>query len=151
MQSESESHSVMSDSLWPHGQYNPWSSLGQNTRVGSLSLLQWIFPTQRSNPGLLHCRQILYQLSNQGSPRILELVAYPFSSGSSWSRNRTGGLLHCRWILYQLSYEGNPYMQSTSFKMLGWLKLKLESRLPGEISITSDMQMTPPLWKKMKK
>ena len=43
------------------------------------------------------------------------------------------------------------YMQSTSYVMLGWLKHKLESRLPGEISITSDMQMTPPLWQKAKK
>ena len=38
------------------------------------------------------------------------------------------------------------YMQSTSCEMLGWMKHKRESRLPGEISITSDMQMTPPLW-----
>ena len=58
----------MSDSLWPHGLYTPWNSLGQNTGVGSLSLLQRIFPTQESNRGLLHCRQILYQLSYEGSP-----------------------------------------------------------------------------------
>ena len=50
---------------------------------------QGIFPTQGSNPGLLHCRQIIYQLSHKGSPRILEWVAYPFSSRSSWSRNWT--------------------------------------------------------------
>ena len=62
----------------------------QNTEVGCLSLLQGIFPTQRSNPGLPHCGQILYQLSHKGSPRILEWVAYPFSSRSSWLRNRTG-------------------------------------------------------------
>ena len=80
----------MSDSLWPHGLYNPWNSPGQNTEVGSLSLLQGIFPTQGSNPGLLHCRRILYQLSRKGSPRILEWVAYPFSSGSSQPRNWTG-------------------------------------------------------------
>ena len=43
------------------------------------------------------------------------------------------------------------YMQNTSGEMLGWMKHKLESRLPGEISITSDMQMTPPLWQKAKK
>ena len=43
------------------------------------------------------------------------------------------------------------FMQSTSCKMLGWIKHKLESRLPGEISITSDIQMTPPLWQKVKK
>ena len=70
--------------------YSPWNSPGQNTRVGSLSLLQEIFPTQGSNPGLLHCRRILYQLSHQGSPRILEWVAYPFSNGSAEPRNQTG-------------------------------------------------------------
>ena len=50
-----------------NGLYSPWDSLGQNTGLGSLSLLQGIFPTQRSNPGLPHCRQILYQLSHKGS------------------------------------------------------------------------------------
>ena len=77
-------------SLQPHGLYSPWNSPGQNTRVDSLSLLQGIFPTQGSNPGLLHCRWTLYQLSHKGSSRILEWVAYPFSSRSSSSRNRTG-------------------------------------------------------------
>ena len=71
-------------------EYSPWYSPGQNTGVGSFSLLQGIFPTQGLNPGLPHCRQILYQLSHQGSPRILGWAAYPFSSGSSWHRNRTG-------------------------------------------------------------
>ena len=70
----------------PHGLYSLWNSPGQNTGVGSLSLLQGIFPSQRSNPGLMHCRQILYQLSHKGSPRILKWVAYPFSSGSSRTR-----------------------------------------------------------------
>ena len=81
------------------GPYSPWNSLSQNTGVGSLSLLQGIFPTQGSNPGLLHCRQILYQLSHKGTPRKLEWkkkrkrklewVVYPFSR-SSRSRNWTG-------------------------------------------------------------
>ena len=70
--------------------YSPWNSPSQNTGVGSLSLLQGIFPIQGSNPGLLHCRPILYQLSCKGSPRILEWVNCPFSRGSSWPRNRTG-------------------------------------------------------------
>ena len=56
--------------LQPHGLYSPWNSPGQNTGVGSLSLLQGIFPTQESSWALLHCRQILYQLSYQGSPYI---------------------------------------------------------------------------------
>ena len=88
--SESESHSVVSDSLWPHELYSPWNSPGQNTGVGSLSFFQQISPTQGSNPGLPHCRQILYQLSHNGSPRILEWVAHPFSSGSSQPRKWKG-------------------------------------------------------------
>ena len=60
----SESRSVVFDPLWSHGLYSPWNSPGQNTGVGSLSLLQGIFPTQGSNPGLPHGRQILYQLSH---------------------------------------------------------------------------------------
>jgi len=64
-------HSGMSSSLQPHGLYSPWNSPGQNTGVGSLSLLQGIFPTQGSNPGLPHCRWILYQLSHKGSPHWL--------------------------------------------------------------------------------
>ena len=59
----------------PHGLYSPQNSPGQNTGVGSLSLLQGIFPTLGSNPGLPHSRQILYQLSHKGGPRILEWVA----------------------------------------------------------------------------
>ena len=62
----------------------PW------TGVGSLSLLKGILPTQDSNPSLPHCRYILYQLSHKGNPRILEWVAYRFSSVSSWPRNQTG-------------------------------------------------------------
>ena len=64
----SESCSVISHSLQPRGLYSPWNSPGQNTGVGSLSLLQRIFLTQELNWGLLHCRWILYQLSHQGSP-----------------------------------------------------------------------------------
>ena len=86
----SEHRSVGSDSLQPHGLYSPWNFPGQNAWVDSLSLLQGIFPTQGSNPGLLHCRWILYPLSHQGSPRILEWVAYPFSRESSKPRNQTG-------------------------------------------------------------
>ena len=89
---------------WLH---SPWKSPGQNTGVGSLFLLQGIFPTQGSNPGLLQCRQILYQLSHKGSPRILEWVAYPFFSGSSWPRNWTG--VSCVAAgFFTNSHEGSP-------------------------------------------
>ena len=63
---------VISNSLWPYGLYSPWNSLGQNTGVGSPSLLQEIFPTQGLNPGLPQYRQILYQLSHQGSPILFK-------------------------------------------------------------------------------
>ena len=105
----------LSYSLWPHGLYSPWDGdlpnpeikprspelqmdslpaeppgKPRNTGMGSLFLLQGIFPTQRSNPGLPHGRWILYQMSHQGNLRILEWVAYPFFRGSSWPRDRTG-------------------------------------------------------------
>ena len=108
------SRSVVSDSLRPHGPSSPWDSPGQSTGVGSLSLLQGIFPTQGSNPGLPHCRQTLYPLSHRGSPKVkaaqscltlcdpedytvhgilqaraLEWAAFPFSGGSSQPRDRT--------------------------------------------------------------
>ena len=67
--------------------YSPWNSPDQNIGVHSLSLLQGIFPTQGSNPGLPHCRRILYHLSNWGSPRILEWVAYLFSRGATQPGN----------------------------------------------------------------
>ena len=77
LENESERYSVMSDSLWTHGLYSPWNSPGQDTGVGSLSLLHGTSPTQGSNPGLLHCRQMLYQLKGilqNGS--ALNLVSY---------------------------------------------------------------------------
>ena len=94
----------MSYSLRFYGLYSPRHSPGQNTGVGSLSLLQGTFPTQGSNQGLRHCRQILYQLSHKESPRILEWVNYPFSRGSSQPRNRTrvsciAGILFTNWAI----------------------------------------------------
>ena len=80
-ESYSESCSAVSHCLQSHGLYR--NSPGQNTGVGSLSLLQGIFPIQGLNPGLPHCRWFLYQLSHKGSPRILEWVVYLFSSRSS--------------------------------------------------------------------
>ena len=75
----------------PPGSSVHGDSPGENTGVCYCALLlHGIFPTQGSNPGVPHCRQILYRLSHQGSPRKLEWVAYPFSRGSSWPRNQTG-------------------------------------------------------------
>ena len=89
VESKSESRSVLSNALWPHGLYSPWNSPGQNTRLGSLSLLQGIFSTQTSHQGFLHCRWILYQLSYQGSSAVLK------TSVSICSRCRA--LLQSQW------------------------------------------------------
>ena len=82
--------------------------------MGNVSLLQGIFPAQQLNPGLLHCRWILYHLSHKRSPKILEWVAYPFSRGSSQifpTQESNQGLLHCRQTLYQLSYQGSQRLR----------------------------------------
>ena len=76
---ESESCSLMSDSLRSHRLYSPCKSLGQNTGVDSLSLLQGIFSTQGLNPDVLHCRQILYHLSHQGSPVLAVQLVFCFA------------------------------------------------------------------------
>ena len=81
-------------------------SLGQNTGVGRLSLLQGIFPTQGSNPGLPHCRQILAEpqekAKNTGVGSLFLLQVNFTTQELNW------GLLYCRQILYQLSYQGSP-------------------------------------------
>ena len=87
--------SDMSNSLRPPGLQPacllcPQNSPGKNTEVGSHALLQGVFQTQGLNAGLLHCRCLLYYVNHQGSPRILEQVAYSFSRGTSQIRNRTG-------------------------------------------------------------
>ena len=87
-QSENEGRLVISNSLWLQGLHNPWNSPSQNTGVGSLSLLQGIILTQGLNPGLLHCRQILYHLSHKGSPFPNPLSGYLISAGCS-ENNKT--------------------------------------------------------------
>ena len=100
----SESCSVVSDSLRPHGLYSPRNSPGQNTGVGSLSLLQGIFPTHGSNPGLPYCSQFFTSWTTRdtgvGSLSLLQGI-FP-------TQELNLDLLHCRQILYQLSYQGRP-------------------------------------------
>ena len=103
-----------------------WNSLGQNTTVVGLSLLQGIFLTQGLNPGLPHCRHILYQLSHKGSPRILEWAAYPFSSRSSQPRNWTGvscisGIFFTSWA----TREALASNYSKDYKVSHWSFLGL--------------------------
>ena len=103
------SHSVMPDSL-VHGDFQ-----GKNTGVGCHAFLWGIFPTQILNPSLPHCRHILYCLSCQESPRILEWVAYPFSRGSSQGRDWTG--------IFCFDKDTNPSMGAPP----SWPQLNLSS------------------------
>ena len=138
---ESESCSVMSNSLWPHGLYSPWNSPGQNTGVGSLSLLQGIFPTQGSNPGLPHCRRILYQLSHKGSPWT---TLGPLEKPLSLWNNGTG----CGWPHSSTS----PHMlalQSSFLEMWSPLLTVFPSVITWEVTFTVNYAKNPkknPKW-----
>ena len=114
---EPRSPALQADSLLSEPPGKP-----KNTGVGSWSLLQGDSPTQESNWGLLHCRQILYCLSHLGSPRILEWAADPFSRGTSQPRNRSG--VSCIpgrfWILYRWEVE-SPAFQADSGSFTGWV------------------------------
>ena len=87
--------------LWdPMDYYSLWNSPGQNTGVGSISFLQGIFPTQGSNPGLLHWRQILYQLSHKGSldkPRqSIKKEGHHFANKGAYSQSYGFSSSHAR-------------------------------------------------------
>ena len=82
------------DCLRPHGLYIPRNSPGQNTEVGSRSLLQGNFPTQGLNPSLPHCRRILYQLSHKGNPYMKPNIGPEFPIKIQRMKNLTG-LLYC--------------------------------------------------------
>ena len=122
---------------------NPWTIARQTplsigfSRQEYWSGLPFLFlggicSTQGSNLSLLHYRKILYHLSYRGNMNWFKI-----------------GKEYIKAVCCHLAYLTS--MQSASCKMLDWMNHKLESRLPGEISITSDMQMTPPLWQKVKK
>ena len=120
-ESESESCSVLSDSLPPHGLCSPWNSPGQNTGVGSLSLLQGIFPTQGLNPGLPHCRQILYQLNNQGSEEELKNLWWGWKKRvKSWLKTQHSKYKdHGIWSHHFMSNRRGKGRSSDSLYFLG--------------------------------
>ena len=127
--SESKSRSVMSDSLQLHGLYSPWNSPGQNSGVGSLSLLQGIFPTQGlNNKGSFevkvaqlcptHCNPMVYTIHGILQARIVEWVAFPFYRGSSQPKD---------WI--QVSHIAEGFFTSWATReALGISKLGIETR-----------------------
>ena len=155
MKSQSVGHSVVSDSLWPHELEHasflcPWDCPCKNTGVGCHSLLQGIFPTQGSNPSLLHCRQILYCLNHQGSnytpikKKRIDFLHFSFRMNilslhwtfsqikALWMilegsglpiKKRMGTSLVCQWLRIHLVVQmvkHLPTMWETQVRFLGW-------------------------------
>ena len=104
--------SVPSDSLQPHGLWParlpyPWGFSREEYWSALPLLLPGIFLTQGLNPHVPHCEQILYHLSHQQRPRILEWVTLSLLQGIFITQESSWGFLRCRQILYQLSYQGS--------------------------------------------
>ena len=94
--------------LRAHGVCSPWNSPGQNTGLGSLSLLQGIFPTQGLNPGLPQVDSL--PAKPPGKPKNTGVGNLSLLQQIFPTQKLNQGLLHCRWILYQLSYQGSDYL-----------------------------------------
>ena len=121
---ESESCSVVSDSLPSQGLYSPWNSPGYNTGVGSLYLSRGLSQPSDWTQISHIAGEFFYQLSHKGSPRILEWVAYPFSSGSSWPKNRTGisciaGGFFTNWAMREALIQMTTYKCSILYRLCG--------------------------------
>ena len=111
-----ESHSVVYDSLQPHGLYRPCNPPGQSTGVGSLFLLQGTLP----NPGIKHRSPALQADSlpsePPGNPKNTGVGSLSLLQGIFPTQESNRGLLHCRWILYQLGHKGTFNFQLVAIK-----------------------------------
>ena len=119
--------------------YSPWGHKESDTILTVWITTNWKILQEVGIPDHLTC---LLRNLYAGKKQQLELDM----------KQQTGfklGKEYIKAVYCHLAYL--TYVQSTSCEMLGWMKYKLESRLPGEISITSDMQKTPPLWQKVKR
>ena len=108
LRSESESHSVVSDSLQPHGLYSPWNSPSRNTGVGSLSLLQGNLPNPGMDPRSPALQTDCLPAETPGKPKNTRVGSLSLLQGIFPTQEWNQGLLHCRRILYQLSHQGIP-------------------------------------------
>ena len=135
--SESENHSVVSSSLQPHGLYSPWNSPGQDTAVGSLSLLRGIFPTQGSNPGPPRCRQSLYQLSHKGKKVKVKSLSRVWLFATPW-------IVVCEvppsmefprqeyWVCCHFLHQGIYLTQGSNLGFLHYKQIVLPSEPPAK-------------------
>ena len=138
----SESCSVVSDSLWPHGLYParllcPWNSPGHYPWVGSCSLFHGIFPTQESNPGLPHCRWILSRLSHQGSPHMLcgvakkkkknqknKFISLKFWKPEIWTKSSGAKVKMLAWLDPSGGSRENPFFLEDAYVWLAAVLLQ---------------------------
>ena len=125
----SESRSVVFDFLQPHGLYNPWNSPGQKTGVGNCSLLQGIFPTLGLNPGLLRCRQILYQLSHREAQEYWSGEPIPSSADLPNPGIKPGSPIE----LWEYPLGGQNSMTSTYLQTTGSTTSHLDSLRTGPV------------------
>ena len=95
--------------------YSLWNSPGQNTGVGSLSLLQGIFPTQGLNPGLPHCRRILYQLSHQGSQPRQHIKKQRHCFANKGPSSQSYGFSSSHVWMWELDYKGSWVLKNWCF------------------------------------
>ena len=98
----------MSNSLRPHGLHSPWNSPGQNTGVGSLSLLQGIILKPRTEPRSPTLQADSSPVEPQGKPKYTGVGSPSLLQQIFPTRESNWGLLDCSLILYQLSYQGSP-------------------------------------------
>ena len=128
----------------PPGSSVHGNSAGKNTGVGCHALLQGILPTLGSNPGLSHCRRILYYLNDQGSPRILVWVASLLQKNfptQEWNR----GPLHYRWIPYQVNYLGSPNQSAKPTHQMSASLLSTTTRLSPRLPSAPRRESNPVL------
>ena len=144
-----ESHSVMFNTFRPHGLKParflcPWNSPGKNTGVGCHSVLQGIFPTQGSNPGLPHCRRILYHLSHQGSLQWCVVVVVGGLVAKSCPTLATPWTVACQAPLF-MGFSRQEYWSGLPFRSPGDLpNPRIEPESPA---LQADSLLSEPLGK----
>ena len=129
LRSESESHSVVPDFLRLHGLYSPWNSAGQNTEVGSLSLLQGI-SQPRGQSRVSHIAGRFSTSWATGKPKYTGVGSLSLLQWIFLTQVFNRGFLHCRWILYPLSYQESPKSGSLENILKKSTKFAMNLKLP---------------------
>ena len=139
IESESESRSVMSDSLQPHGLYSPWNSPGQNTVVGGLSFSRGSSQPRSPKPTSPALQVDSSPSEPPAKPKNTGVGSLSLFQRIFLTQESNWGLLHCRWILYQLSYQGSP--TKILIANIYWM-LTVSDIVPGALIICANSRTT---------